>query len=76
MDTEQEVEIIGGYIKEAIEEIEDEVQSLEDLHDEDIYEKICKAFENKVPLLSTLFAFVEFPFNPFVSDPHGGCANV
>ncbi len=48
VDTENGVETIGEFIKEAIEDVEDEVQSLEDLFDVDTYKKICRAVEEKV----------------------------
>ncbi|MCP4052527.1 MAG: hypothetical protein GY739_05560 [Mesoflavibacter sp.] len=54
MDTEQGVDTIGEFIKEAIEDVEEEVQSVEDLLDEDVYKKICKAVENKVLQFASL----------------------
>ncbi len=42
------VDTIGEFIKEAIEDVEDEVKSVEDLLDDDVYKKIRKAVENKV----------------------------
>ncbi len=48
VDMEQGVDTIGEFIKEAVEDVEDEIQSVDDLLDGDVYKKICKAVENKV----------------------------
>ncbi len=58
VDSEQGVVTIGEFIKEAIGDVEDEVQSVNDLPDEDVYKKISKAVENKVVVLQ--FAYGQY----------------